>query len=260
MSSKAQWWRMPVTAPSGPTSTSLRMVIQTCGCAKAGAAIAMKAAARSNRKIMQSPYFARTPCARRHYNTGVWGGIEAAAAQLTRALHRAFALERTASVRELDLHGRMADLETMVQLVGDVLQEIVARMALRRDQMARQRRLLGAHRPDVQVVHALHLRQGGQILTNVMRVDLTRRGVEREPDRFAQQTPGAPQDHDRDQEACHRVEPLPAGQHDAAGGSDDGDRDAGIAEHVQEGAAHIDVGLAAAAQEPGGQAVDDDGE
>ncbi len=114
-------------------------------------------------------------------------------------------------MRELDLHGRMADLETMVQLVGDVLQEIVARMALRRDQMARQRRLLGAHRPDVQVVHALHLRQGGQILTNVMRVDLTRRGVEREPDRFAQQTPGAPQDHGRDQEACHRVEPLPAG-------------------------------------------------
>ena len=61
-------------------------------------------------------------------------------------------------VSALDLDGRMADAVVMLQLVRNLAEEGVARMALRHDEMRRQRGLGRAHRPDMEVVDGVHTR------------------------------------------------------------------------------------------------------
>ena len=64
-----------------------------------------------------------------------------------------------------------------------------------------------------------------------------------EIDRIAQQTPGAPNDDGADGKADCRIDPLPSGEHDEPAGNDDAERHAGIGDHMQEGAADIEIAV-----------------
>jgi hypothetical protein len=65
-------------------------------------------------------------------------------------IERAFrAVLMRAGPVDLDLKGRVPDAETGLQFLLCLRQKPVARMSVRHDDMRRQRRLGGAHRPDM---------------------------------------------------------------------------------------------------------------
>ena len=79
---------------------------------------------------------------------------------VTLALHHVIRRQGAgAGIVQLDLQGGMADRETMAQLVGNLGEESVARMPVRHHQMAGQRRVRGAHRPDMKIVSGFDTRQ-----------------------------------------------------------------------------------------------------
>ncbi|CCV08386.1 hypothetical protein MESS2_740013 [Mesorhizobium metallidurans STM 2683] len=63
----------------------------------------------------------------------------------------------------LDLHGRVADAEPLMQLVCGMHQKRVAGVPTWQDQMGRQHIFRRARRPDVQVMHLADARQAGRI-------------------------------------------------------------------------------------------------
>ena len=67
---------------------------------------------------------------------------------------------------------------------------------------------------------------------------------------FPQQAPGSGDDDDDDRKACDRVEPQPAGEADRERGKHHAERDRRIAGHMQEGAADVEIVLAAAHEQP----------
>ena len=60
--------------------------------------------------------------------------------------------------RQFDLERRMVNAEIVVQPVGEIVQERIARVPLRHDQMGCEGGFGGAHRPDVQVVDRRYAR------------------------------------------------------------------------------------------------------
>ena len=69
------------------------------------------------------------------------------------------------------------------------------------------------------------------------------------------EAPRAVHDHRHDDEAHQRIEPAPAGKQDHEAAHRDGGGDPGVGGHVQERAAHVQVLLAAAHEEPRREAV-----
>ena len=66
-------------------------------------------------------------------------------------------------IPRLNLHRRMIDIETIMQFMCQIMQEIIPRMSARHDQMYSQRRLSSTHRPYVQIVDIGHSRPPLQI-------------------------------------------------------------------------------------------------
>src|SRR5215831_17318593 len=83
-------------------------------------------------------------------------------------------------VGELDLDRRMMDAKAMVQLLRDRAQRGVAGVASWHYQMAGQRRLGGAHAPDVQVVQSGNAGDLQQMRAHSRGIDAFRNCVERE--------------------------------------------------------------------------------
>ena len=79
---------------------------------------------------------------------------------------------------------------------------------------------------------------------------VARRALEEDVEGFADDADGAPEDHGGDDERENRVDPGHSGEEDGCAAHDDGGGGEGVAEHVQEDAADIDV--AGEAPEEGG--------
>src|SRR6185437_13953932 len=90
----------------------------------------------------------------------------------------------------LDLQRSVMNVETMRQLLADMMQERVV-MAAWAHQMRGQRGLVGADGPDMQVMHLDHAVERAEILLNVGKLDPLRHRVEREVDTVAGQPPAA---------------------------------------------------------------------
>src|SRR5271154_5430286 len=75
-------------------------------------------------------------------------------------------------VTHFDLNRRVIDLEAEVEALADLHEKGIAGMAGGHDQMRGQRVLRGAHRPNMQVVHAGNAWQRLEKLTNLGRPDL----------------------------------------------------------------------------------------
>lgn len=73
---------------------------------------------------------------------------------------------------------------------------------------------------------------------------------------FAQQPPGAPQDHRHDRQPDHGIDPAPACEQHQRPGDDHAQRDRGIGNHVQPGAARIQVVTAPAHEQQGRAEID----
>ena len=65
-------------------------------------------------------------------------------------------------------------------------------------QMRGQRGLVGAHRPDVEVMHLGDALQPAEIIPHLRKLDAARHAVEREVDAVAGQAPAAPEHHGGD--------------------------------------------------------------
>jgi len=85
-------------------------------------------------------------------------------------------------------------------------------------QMRGQRDQGASHGPDVQVMHVADTARRQQHLAHGRQLDVLGHAVEQQVQRLAEQAPGAGHDDGRDDEARHRVEPVPAEpQREAAG-------------------------------------------
>ncbi len=113
-----------------------------------------------------------------------------------------------------DLDRRMSNTVGLTKITADGHQEIIAWVALWHDEMRGQRRLAGAHGPDMKIVKGSDLRQGLQIIADVMHLDGGGGGAEREFETLAQKIPCSDDDNDIDGEAHQWIEPEPASQKD----------------------------------------------
>jgi len=77
----------------------------------------------------------------------------------------------------LDLQGRMLDVKLTVKLIRDASEQPIVRGQLVYDQMSAQRRLCGAHRPDVQVMDLHYARQSLKVLLYTRGIDAGRDGI-----------------------------------------------------------------------------------
>ena len=151
----------------------------------------------------------------------------------------------------------MANREAMLQIMRQRRQCRIAGVALRHHQMRGQRRIGGAHRPDVQIMDRHHAGLAFEEISDCLRVDAIRHRIKRHRHRFAQQPPGAAQDHRDDDQAQRRVDPVQPGLEDQQPRHHHRRRNPGIGEHVKIGAADIHIALAPARKQPGGDAVDE---
>ena len=93
----------------------------------------------------------------------------------------------------------------------------------------------------MEVVHAVHAVDAGDGAGDGVGIDAGRRPFEQEVDRLAQHAPTTPENERGDAEGDDGVPVARAGETNEQRGSDDaGGRD-GVAEHVQHGAADVDV-------------------
>src|SRR3984893_291334 len=75
--------------------------------------------------------------------------------RIERRLNHLVRRKRAGDVRiDLDLHGRMIDLEALGEIAAQLMKKFVAEIAVRHDEMAGERVLGRAHRPDMQVMDA----------------------------------------------------------------------------------------------------------
>ena len=156
-----------------------------------------------------------------------------------------------------DLQRSVVDVEAVREFLANAVQEGVVRAA-GPHQMRGQRGFVGAHGPDVQIVHLRDAFQPGEIVSHLRKLDAARHAVEREVDAVARQPPPAPEHHSRNHEADRGIEPQPAGQHDDTSGNHHAERNARIGHHMQIGAADIQVAVAAAHEQQRGETVDGD--
>jgi hypothetical protein len=152
----------------------------------------------------------------------------------------------------------MTDAVAVFQFLGNLAQESIARVPLRHYEMGDQRGLGGAHRPDVEVVHARHPRQGGNVAAHRVHLDPLRDGVEAQDHAVLQKAPCAPGDNRHDCQADQRIDHRQAGCQDRQPRQHHANRNQRICRHVEEGAANVDVVLAAAHEHQRRGGVDDD--
>ena len=108
------------------------------------------------------------------------------------------------------------------------------------------------------VVHLQHTFHLFDMVRDVVHVEALGHGVGAHAEALVQQAPGGDEDDHGDGEADDGVDDGPAGVLDDDAGDDHADRDQRVGQHVEEGAAGVDVVLLLAAEGPGGEAVDDD--
>ena len=161
-------------------------------------------------------------------------------------------------VATLDLERRVANRKALREVASGVGDKGIIQGGAGPHQVRRERRLRRAHGPDVQVVHFDHAGQALEMALHGVGVDTGRGGIEREVHRIPAQSPGAVEDYQRDRDAGRRIEPQPAGRPLRQGRQHDAKRHAGIGRHVQEGAADVEIAVAAAHEEEGGATVDQD--
>ena len=93
----------------------------------------------------------------------------------------------------------------------------------------------------MEVVDVEDAGDGGKRAANVAQRDCAGRAFEQDVEGLADDGDGAPDDHAGDEEREHRVDPHDAGKQDACAAGDDGRGGEGVAEHVQEDGADVDV-------------------
>ena len=93
---------------------------------------------------------------------------------------------------DLDLARGVTDPEPILEHLLRAEQEFVARMPLRHDQVAGQRRIGRAHCPNMQVVHALDARKVPQGIPDLPQRDASRHAVERQAQGLGGEDPTFP--------------------------------------------------------------------
>src|SRR5262249_6078577 len=150
----------------------------------------------------------------------------------------------------LELNGGMADREAFGQHAVDAAQNGIAgrgRHVLDQD-VAAQGVRAGTETPDVEVVnveHAVDLPGG---VGDVGEFHPARQALQQDVEGLADDIGGGVDDQKRDRDGEDRVDLLPAGGADHERADDDGDGAERVAEHVDEGAAHVEVVAARRAQ------------
>ncbi len=150
----------------------------------------------------------------------------------------------------LDLYGGMVEAEALLQARLDVSHDPPRVLTLADAGMQRHHAAALRDRPDMHMVHALDACDiGDQVGADRARVELARRPFEQDMAGIDDHLPSAPHDDDGDQEREQRVDRRPAGQEDHRAGGERRHRAEQVAEHMNEGAAHIEIVAVGATQQ-----------
>lgn len=109
----------------------------------------------------------------------------------------------------LDLHRRVHDAETLLELVLKPAEERWGAVTPRHHEMRGERDLRRAHRPDVEIMDGLDVGEGREESPDLLEVDVPRDAIHGEMQGVAEQAPG-PEEHDRGHEQAGRgIDPDP---------------------------------------------------
>ncbi len=145
----------------------------------------------------------------------------------------------------LDLEGRMADAEAPGHGLLGPPQDIPGFRLRSHRQVGAQGHELRGDRPDVEVVDVEDAVDRGQGRPDGPGVDVGRGALHEDVDGVADEPGRAPEDEQADGGADDGVPDEGAGQADEQGRQEDADAPQGVADDVEEGAADVDVPLAA---------------
>jgi len=111
-------------------------------------------------------------------------------------------------VANFDLKGGVVDAEVVVDVVGEVEEEVVAGVSVRHDEVGGEGGFGGAHCPDVEVVNLGDTGAFCQEGTDGEGFDSFGDGIQGEVDGVFEQLPGADHDDQNDDQADDGVNPL----------------------------------------------------
>ena len=156
-----------------------------------------------------------------------------------------------------DLHGGVADAEVAADMGIGELQHQLAVGPFIDQQMAAERMDSRSDRPDPQIMHIEDAVDLFQLFPHLARTDVRRRAFHQDVNRLPDYFPGPFQDQAGDQDADQRIGHNPVPKIHQQAGDNRADRPQRVAENVQIGAAHVDVGfyVALAQQCPSAQKV-----
>ena len=113
-------------------------------------------------------------------------------------------------------------------------------------------------RPDVQVVHAHHVRLAESRLPDRLRLDVSRGDLEKDSRRFPKQSRSAPEHEPGDDQTGDRVEAIPPGRKDQSAGDRSARERGEVGENVEERAADVQALATGASEQRRRGDVDDD--
>jgi len=149
----------------------------------------------------------------------------------------------------LELNGRVMDAEAGEDAVDTRQDALTCRWRHIFDQyVSAQRMRMRAETPDVKIVHVEDTFDSGHRLGDVGEFDAARQSFEQDIERFANDVPGRVDDERSEGDGESRVEIAPAGITNSNRAGDDSDGADGIAHHVNERGADIDVAFLTSVQ------------
>ena len=149
--------------------------------------------------------------------------------------------------------------EHVLQLPGAELR-VVQRHGLAEHDVRRQRRVLAARRPQMQVVHGLDAGLAVERAAHRGRVESGRHGFEQNARRLAHQMPCRDDDQRGDQERCDRVEAIGVEQRDADARDDHRERTTRVGGEVPHRGAQVQVVAGVTADDDHAPEVHDEAE
>ncbi len=153
------------------------------------------------------------------------------------------AFEFFAAAEVFELNGGVVDVEVVFYHGVDFKQDAVALRG--RDvsdgDVAGEGVGLGAEAPDVEVVDVEDAFDRLHVLADMAEGEAARCAFEEDVEGFADDIDGTPEDHGGDEDGEDGVDPVLAGELDGEASGDNGGGGEGVAGHVDEGGAHVDV-------------------
>src|SRR5664279_6550713 len=141
----------------------------------------------------------------------------------------------------VDLERRVMQVESLLEEMLEPAPRVVAVDARRHENVRRERGKAARHRPDMQVVHLGDVRVIDERAGDVVGIDTGGRSLEKDPARLADQRPARTHHQGGDEQACDRIEAIPAREEDECARQSGAGERRKVGRDVQERSLHVEA-------------------